>query len=345
MIIAYALTKDSKLQKFEIESEDHIPKNIVWIDLIEPSVEEEKKVEKMLKIDTPTREEMDKIEVLSPFYKEDDSYYMTITSINKLDQDYPEGTAITFILTPKALVTLRYSRPRAFTSFSSRALRNSTLCKTPDLALEGLVESIVHGLADALDKTGTDIDQLLVDVFDKPSNIKERKKVLKKHISEDEDNSSNPNLHYTNLIKKVGRAGNLISKIKESLVSLNRMLIFFSQIDENRYLSKKDHRVRFRNLTREIMSLTEYANFLAQRNGFLLDATLGMINVEQNLIIKVFTVAAAVFLPPTLIASIYGMNFNHMPELDWQLGYPFALVLIVLSAVLPYYYFKRKDWL
>jgi magnesium transporter len=343
MIIAYTLSsgKTVKLNKVELTADDILPKNVVWIDLIEPSIEEEKLVEKALNIDAPTREEMDKIEVLSPFYKEDDSYFMTITAIHKADNDYPQGTAIIFILHQQCLVTLRYSKPKAFNYFSARATRNPSLCASPDLALEGILEAIVHGLADILEKTGNEIDQLLADVFEKPKGMNaDNSKQLSNELGDDSSSSN----YYNTLIKLVGRTGNLISKIRESLVSINRMLIFFGQIDDGKYMARKEHRIRFRNLTREIHSLTEYANFLSQRNSFMLDATLGMINVEQNMIIKVFTVAAAVFLPPTLIASIYGMNFKFIPEIEWVFGYPFSLMLMVLSAVLPYMFFKRKGW-
>ena len=123
------------------------------------------------------------------------------------------------------------------------------------------------------------------------------------------------------------------------------MTIYFSQIDNARYMNKKDSRLRIKHISRQISSLSEYANFLSQRSSFLLDATLGMISVEQNIIIKVFTVAAAVFMPPTLIASIYGMNFDSMPELHLRFGYPMMLLLIIISAILPYLYFKKKGWL
>ncbi len=346
MIIAYTYTDEGEIEKVELSAGDPIPKSTSWIDLLDPSMEEDKYIQKATKIDAPTREEMDKFEVMSPFYKEGDSYYMTITAIQKMDRDYPEGTAITFILHPKFLVTLRYSRPKAFSYFSSRALRDAELCESPAVVLEGLVESMVHSLADALEKTGNEIDQMLIDIFEKPSTLSEiRKRKKLKQDNEEEEVEVSSSEYYTDLIKRVGRAGNLISKVRESLVSINRMLIFFGQIDESRYLSKKELRNQFRNLTREIHSITEYANFLSQRNSFLLDATLGMLNVEQNATIKLFTIAAAMFLPSTLIASIYGMNFTYMPEVDWVLGYPFALLLIVASAGLSYYFFKRRGLL
>ena len=106
-----------------------------------------------------------------------------------------------------------------------------------------------------------------------------------------------------------------------------------------------DVRNRFRTLSRDVVAMSDHASFLGTNLNFLLDATLGMINIEQNAIIKIFSVVAVVFLPPTLIASIYGMNFHHMVELDWTLGYPLALLLMLASAITPYLYFKRRGWL
>jgi magnesium transporter len=348
MIIAYVPAEKHGVNKVEIGVSGTIPKGAIWIDLFDPSLEEEKMVEKAFKIDAPTREEMDKFEVISPFYKDGESYYMTITTMNKLENRNVDGSAVVFILHPKCLITLRYSKFKAFTYFSSRMLRSTETNTTPELVLEGLVESVVHSLADVLERTGNEIDKLLIEVFDQPSEMRHQVKKGRRgqnaspQSTEEQDRSG---MYYTNVIKNVGRTGNLVSKIRESLVSIHRMLIFFGQIDDDRFLAKKEYRTRFRNLTREMHSLTEYANFLSQRNSFLLDATLGMINVQQNMIIKVFTVAAAVFLPPTLIASIYGMNFKDMPELSWSFGYPMALFLILCSAIVPYAFFKRKGWL
>ena len=149
------------------------------------------------------------------------------------------------------------------------------------------------------------------------------------------------------LIENIGEEGDFVSKMRESLVSIGRVVAFMQaitdQLRENKQM--KEHKARIKILQRDIVSLTDHATFLSGKISFLLDAVLGLISIEQNGIIKIFSVAAVVFLPPTLVASIYGMNFKFMPELDWQLGYPFALVLMVLSAILPFLYFKRKGWL
>ncbi|WP_339042226.1 magnesium transporter CorA family protein [Candidatus Lariskella endosymbiont of Hedychridium roseum] len=305
-----------------------IPAEAVWIDLLEPSIEEERFIEKQMSLNIPTREEMDKIEVLTPFYEEGEAHYMTITVLDKAVNEHPDSTAITFILSQSCLITIRYTRPKSFSSVASRMMRFPLLCTSPEIVLANIIDALVNKIADVLEEAGNELDALLKSIFEKTHNHQ--------IIS---------TKHYNKIIRKIGYMGNLISKNRESLVSINRMLIYFSQIDETRYVGKREHRVRFKHIIRELHSLGEYATFLSQRNSFLLDATLGMISVEQNMIIKVFTVAAAVFMPPTLIASIYGMNFKYMPELQLWFAYPLAIILIIASALLPYTIFKKKGWL
>ncbi len=338
MILVYHSTKRGMV-KTEITPQDKLPRSVLWIDLVEPTPEEERYIANNLDIDTPNREELDKLEVVSPYYKEDNAYFMTVTILYKQEADSPRSMPITFIITPKCLVTLRHARPRTFSNFASRALRKSDLYSSPELILEGLVEALVHRIGDVLEKTGNELDELLLKVFDRKQDAV--KSSTKANTSE----------YYDDIIKQIGRYGNFISKNRESLVSISRMLIFFGQITQEKPAdgkatnSRKGYAMQFRNISREVHSLSEYANFLSQRNNFLLDATLGMLNVEQNMIIKVFTVAAAVFMPPTLIASIYGMNFKAMPELEWLLGYPFALMIMIISALIPYLFFRKKGWI
>jgi magnesium transporter len=135
--------------------------------------------------------------------------------------------------------------------------------------------------------------------------------------------------------------------MRESLVSIGRAVAFMQAVEDQARENKqvKENKARIKILQRDIVSLTDHATFLSGKISFLLDAVLGLISIEQNGIIKIFSVAAVVFLPPTLVASIYGMNFAFMPELQWQFGYPFAILLMIMSAVLPYFYFKGKGWL
>ncbi len=328
MIVVISKNKNKVIEKKEIKANDPIPKDTIWIDLINPEPKEEKYIEKILNIEAPTEEEMDKFEVISPFYMEKDADYMTVTIMDKACEDYPDSTAITFILTKKYLITTRYDKPKSFDYMNSWIIRNKSKTFTPEYVLTTIIDFVVNCCADILEEVGNEIDNLLKVVFEKPI-----------------DKKKNSSEFYNDIIRRIGHTGTIISKNRESLVSLNRMIIYFSQIDDAKYMNKKDSRLRIKHISREVSSLSEYANFLSQRNNFLLDATLGMISVEQNIIIKVFTVAAAIFMPPTLIASIYGMNFKFMPEIDLELGYPIALILIIISAIIPYVYFKRKGWL
>jgi magnesium transporter len=134
------------------------------------------------------------------------------------------------------------------------------------------------------------------------------------------------------------------SSSDESLVSIGRLLLFLANEAEGMRWSK-DVRLQLQAMQRDVLSLSDHATYLANKITFLLDAMLGVVQIEQNNVIKIFSVAAVVLLPPTMIASIYGMNFKHMPELAWELGYPLAIGLMLLSAVLPYYFFKWQKWL
>ena len=131
--------------------------------------------------------------------------------------------------------------------------------------------------------------------------------------------------------------------MRESLLTIMRMLTFLTQSMDNK--QHKDVRAHLKTLVRDVQSLQDHATFVATKVSYLQDGTLGLINNEQNNIIKIMSVASIVFLPPTLFASIWGMNFHHMPELDETWAYPFALVVIIISGILPYVYFKRRGWL
>ena len=293
----------------------------VWIDLLEPTASELRAIEARFGIEVPTREEMQEIELSSRLYDEDGALFMTVTILNRAATDDPESAAVTFILAKKTLITLRYADPVPFKTFTRRVKRSPGLASSSDAVLLGLLEQIVDRLADIMEISVADLEKISNAVFSKEGN------------GSDQD-------HHENL-RRIGRAGNLASKAKDSLLNLNRMALFLNT--QARF--KKDAKVRLKTLSRDIVSITEHANFVANKVTFLLDATLGMINLEQNNIIKIFSVAAAAFLPPTLIASIYGMNFQFMPELHWEYGYPLAIALMVLSAVGPLWYFKRKGWL
>lgn len=295
----------------------------VWIDLVQPDPAEERAVEDVLGVNIPTREEMQEIEISSRLYLEDGGAFMTAILPAGADGDDPEMAPVSFVLTPDRLVTIRYHEPRAFLSFPPRAERTAMDMPDATSVLVALLEALVDRLADILERAGRDIDAISRGIF-------------RQHEDAPTDNRK--------VIEQLGRKGDLTSNIRDSLLTLERLAGFLAQIIVQRKIAK-DIKERVKTLSRDIRSLLDHAGFLSQKITFLLDATLGLINIEQNAIIKIFSVAAVIFLPPTLIASIYGMNFEHMPELEWLVGYPFALGLMVVSAILPYAYFKHRRWL
>ncbi len=163
-------------------------------------------------------------------------------------------------------------------------------------------------------------------------------------IFEPEQSSTSSARNYRAILKAIGRKGDLTSKVRESLVSIGRVLLYLAnEADTMKWA--KDTRGELRGMQRDVQSLSDHAAYLSNKITFLLDAMLGVVNLEQNNIIKLFSVVAVVFMPPTLIASIYGMNFEIMPELKWQYGYLVAVVLMVVAAIGPLAFFKWKKWL
>jgi magnesium transporter len=269
---------------------------------------------------------MEEIEISSRLYFEDGAAFMTATLPALTDSDDPHLAPVTFVLTGEKLVTVRYHEPRAFQTLTARARRVAMGCHNGETVLIALLEIQVDRLADVLERIGREIAQISQDVFQQRGPKPSR--------------SSN----FQTILEAIGRKGDLTSNIRQCLGSLERMIGFLGQVTLQSK-SDKDLRVRIRTLARDCQSIIDHASFLTQKVTFLLDATLGLINIEQNAIIKIFSVAAVVFLPPTLIASIYGMNFKVMPELAWPFGYPLAVLFMVISAILPFWYFKRRGWL
>jgi magnesium transporter len=305
------------------------PAPLVWLDLINPTPEEDRWVEQYLGVSIPSRDEMEEIELSSRLYQEDGAEFMTMTALTNLDGDEPGKTPITFILKGMSLVTVRYAEPKPFVAYALRAQRASgVLNSTGELVMLGLLEAVVDRIADALELVGNEVDAISREVFrNKASSVTKKTRDLQ------------------SLIERIGSKGDNLTMIRESLISIIRLITFHAALEASNQKPSREGRQRVKLIQRDASSLGDHAAFLSNKINFLLDATLGLINLEQNQIIKIFSVAAVVFLPPTLIASIYGMNFEHMPELKWLLGYPWALGLMVVSAILPYVYFKRRGWL
>jgi magnesium transporter len=313
------------LARFELRAGAAIPGEAIWLDLLEPTPSEEKQVESFLSIDVPTRDEMREIESSNRLYEEDGALYMTVTVVTKLDSDLPESTQITFILSTVKLVTNRYVDPLPFRRFIAYAERHPASCNSPPAVLAGLVEAIINRVADVIERVATDLDAASVDVF----SASRRKRGAMRD--------------FRAVLERLGQNGELISKARESLVSLSRLLTFVQQ--STSVPMSQEVRARFRTLTRDVMAMSDHASFLGSKVSFILDATLGLINIDQNNILKIFSVVTVFLLPPSVIGAAYGMNFEHIPGANEPWGFWAALGLMVLTAIGPFLWFKRKGWL
>lgn len=324
MITLY--TRDGKLLRGgpELLRADSWP-HILWIDLLSPNPDEEAAVERMVGSDVPTREEMQEIEVSSRLSRDGDRLTMTAPVLTNSDSANPQNMALTFILVGGRLITVRYGTPQAVAAYVTRLERPHTPIAQAGELMLGLMEGLVDRLADVLEHIAAEQDAISHRIFHHPSRPRRR--------------SSSRELEL--MLRTIGRGGDLQSKAHDTIMGLRRIVSFLP--DDG--LGLGDGRARLKTVERDLQSLSEYAGFLANKVAFLLDATLGMINIQQNHIIKLFSVMAVLLMPPTLVASIYGMNFHHMPELDLVWGYPAALLLMLVAAIVPYWLFKRKGWM
>lgn len=321
MITVYR-REDSAIKQAAPSAGASVPGDALWIDLHEPEAAEASAVERAFGLSLPTPADMEEIEISSRLYEDRRASYMTATILTRADTDTPVSVPISFVLTRRTLITVRYADPQPFRQFVSQIERTSQAVSGHDL-LAGLLDALVDRIADILEYVQRDINALSAEVFAR--------------------DRARGDVDFNEVLRVIGQSQGLVMRAFESLLSLGRLVTFASRPDGASL--DKEARRDFDTVGRDVSSLNEHASYLSNNINFLLDATLGMINIEQTGIIKIFSVAAVVFLPPTLIASIYGMNFKVMPELDWTFGYPASLVLMVVSAILPYLYFKHKGWL
>jgi magnesium transporter len=303
----------------------NIPPGATWIDLEEPTREEEKLVERTLGIAVPTRDDLVEIEPSSRLYEKDGSLYMTLATLTGVVEGKPTSEPIGFILAPAQLVTIRYADPKPVRAFAQHAHHEPELVRTAVTVLIRLLDAILDRLADELEGVAAELEQISHGVFAKELN--ERRIPVRA---------------LTALLSRVGRAQLLLARSRETAVSASRLLGFLLGSDRMRQPDCSSVREHLVSLQADAAALGDHSNFLVGNLGFLMDAALGLISVEQNAAMKVFSWASLVFLPPTLIAGVYGMNFEFMPELSKVWGYPVAVSAMVASAIVPIWYLRRR---
>lgn len=303
-----------------------LPAGAIWIDLCNPTREEEVFIEAATGIGVPTEEEMDEIETSSRLYEENGAIYMTATLATGILRENPEIHAVSFILTPAHLITVRYAEIQSFERFAAHVERSPVLCENSGMALVHLLDAVVDRLADGIEHVGREVDAVSRQAF-RRARMPGQQRVS--------------NLALQSLLIRLGHAQDALSKARQAAVSLNRALGYLA------FAAPKSSGIQphVKSLTRDIASLSDHSTYLSANITFLLDAALGLISIEQNAVLKIFSVSALIFMPPTLVAGIYGMNFDLMPELHWNFGYPMAVGLMLAAAILPYLVFRWRGWL
>ncbi len=325
MLTAF-VPRGTSLESQPVGSESDVPDGAIWFDLLNPTLEEDKLVERLVQIAIPTREEMQEIEISSRLYVENGVRYMTAMLMCRSETPAPMTTPVTFIIAGQRLITVRYDEPRPFAMIRHKLGRSCPAAISGPAVLMDLLDAVIDRNADILERIGAEVDQVSQRVFEARRSRGGSSRV------------------YQGILYTIGRKGDLTSKVRESLVSIGRVVLFLANEDEAMRWSK-EMRAQLKTMQRDTQSLSDHTTYLTNNITFLLDAMLGLVSIEQNNIIKLFSVVAVVMMPPTLVGTVYGMNFKYMPELEWSFGYPMALIAMVVSAIVPYLYFKWRKWL
>lgn len=316
MLIRYQLDDQKYLVSTQGEITREALASAMWLDLLNPDEDERQLVESLHSLPLPDTEDVEEIEASARSYQDEAGLHVHSLFLHKVDERH-RNTSVAFTLTDTQLITLREREIPAFRLMRMRARRLHGLVEDPVAIVLSLFEIKIDDLADTLEEVYTQLENT--------SNL-----VLEDNDSPIED-----------ALDELARQEDTNGKVRLCLMDTQRALSFLLR----RGKLSADNAETARELLRDIDSLLPHNSFVFDKINFLMDATLGFISIQQSKIIKIFSIAAVVFLPPTVIASVYGMNFDSMPELGWQLGYPWALGLMVMSGVAPYLFFKVKGWL
>ncbi len=295
----------------------------IWLDLLDGTEEEKAAIAKATGFRIPSLESLQEIESSSRMSAEGEVLYLSLPVIARTGDDRPVLTPLGLVLSPRHLLTVRFASIGAVEALAerSRELTGS------GAAFLTLLEVIVNRIADALEHLRAELDTLSHAAFEAELPMRNRPAAMDRRLRR--------------ALRAIGRTGDHASVLRDTLLGVERVLPFAASQD----WMPEEAGQRVQTLRQDIASLNDYDARLSDKVQFLLDATLGFISIEQNNTIKILTVVSVVGIPPTLVASIYGMNFKFMPELDWLWGYPWGLALILLSAIAPLILFRIKGWL
>lgn len=308
---------NKRLQRLDLEEGDALT-DALWVDISEPEEHERQLIQTQFNQELATSPELDDIEASARFFEDDDGLHVHSFFYYEDADDHAGNSTVAFTLRDGRLYTLRERELPAFRLYRMRA-RKQTM-------QDG------NGYEILLDLFETKIEQLADEIENIYSNLETLSRAIMKGKQEDE---------FDKALSALAEQEDIGWKVRLCLMDTQRALNFLVR----RTRLPANQLEQAREILRDIESLLPHNESLFQKVNFLMQAAMGFINIEQSRIIKIFSVVSVVFLPPTLVASSYGMNFKFMPELDWSLGYPAAIGVMVAAALAPYLYFKRKNWL
>ena len=320
MLSAFVLT-DGRLNQVRVDAEEDLTrKETIWIDLACPTEEERDLVQSVFRVELPEDEELQDLQASARYYQDEHGIHIRSTFVQS-SGEAPSNVTLSFTLHEGRLLTVHDDDLTFLRLFRMKARAGSGMVGDAVDILLRCYELAVEQDADVLEEMYKTLDEVAALVLNRNKEITGR--VMRDNM------------------ERIAVQEDLNGKVRLDLMDNRRALSFLLR---SRMMSREQSQ-QVKGILRDIESLNGHTGFIFDKINFLMDALLGMINLEQNKIIKIFSIAAVVFLPPTLVASIYGMNFESMPELQWPWGYPLALLLMILAGATPYLYFRRKGWL
>lgn len=307
-----------------------VPAHVNWIDAFEPTAEEVAALEKALRLRIPSLADLEEVESSSRLSTEGGSILMSLPATIRDHTGFPHTSPIGFVLSKERVLTIRFARLPSFEHLSKRLTERGEISPGGLGAAVTILEIVIDHIADVLERIGNDLDGISRKVFAPPALRGKAERPRK----------SNDAMRHS--LQTVGRNGDLASKMSESLLGLNRMMPYMAAHAAD-YMTP-EYKARLDVLTQDAKSLNDYEEHLTGKTQFLLDTLLGIANIEQNNVFRVLTVVSVIGIPPTFFASLWGMNFKTMPELEWAHGYTLGLSVIATSAILPAIWFKVKGW-
>lgn len=315
---ALYLLSDSDLKDGEISP--------MWVDIINPTLDEEKEIASIFNINISDNNKITKLKLPSCYYQQKGEAYATINIV--LDENKTQS--VSMILTKDILLTTQGAALSEHKEYLNYVILNHPDIVTPNSIFSYLIEANINDIEINFKKIVSFFDNMSQTIFYRDGD--NNSAILKGKETDLKQNINN-----------IGRYGHLISKHRESLISIRRALSFIARSEQIKLSTMELE--KFNDLIYEVSLLEEHISFLTDKMNFLLDINFGMIDLEQNIITKVISIAALIFLPPAVISSTYGMNFNKMPFVNMDYGFECALLLMILSGVLPYLFCKSKRWI